>query len=369
VGSKAKRLALAESSPAKWHVINYEGLLAAPSILALDWGAVVLDESTRIKNPKADITKLLNRGAGCALMRLTLTGCPAPEGPLDYCEQMRFTVGDMMGHKNYWDFRKRWFRPDWTGHGWDPKPGTFEAIKRWVDAHALVLTRKQAGIGSKKVREVRWIEMGSKQRAAYNQCERRWIGESGDKTKWAPVAFTWLSRMAGGFNERGERLPDARKASELINLLKGELSQEQVVVWFRFNAELAECRRRLIKKGVKCYWMTGATSLEKRRDRVAGFQAGERRVMLCQVKVGKYGLDLSAADTAIYYSNTYSCEDRLQSEDRIVHPKKRATLLYVDLVTKGTVDEDCAEALRGKIADSQAFASKLAIGILKRRKK
>ena len=59
------------------------------------------------------------------------------------------------------------------------------------------------------------------------------------------------------------------------------------------------------------------------------------------------GINLSAADTAIYFSNSWALQDRLQSEDRILSPENN-TLLYIDLITKNTIDEDIMLALQDK---------------------
>ena len=62
-----------------------------------------------------------------------------------------------------------------------------------------------------------------------------------------------------------------------------------------------------------------------------------------------YGQTLTEAQTVVYYSNAYSLERRLQSEDRphragLTHP-----VLYVDICATGTVDEKVIESLKNKI--------------------
>ena len=42
----------------------------------------------------------------------------------------------------------------------------------------------------------------------------------------------------------------------------------------------------------------------------------------------------------VYWSNSWSRNARIQSEDRIIHPRKRYPLLYIDLVTKDSIDCD-----------------------------
>ncbi len=73
------------------------------------------------------------------------------------------------------------------------------------------------------------------------------------------------------------------------------------------------------------------------------------------IQCGKFGLDLSAASTAIYYSNGFSHEDRAQSEDRIEHLRKREPLLFVDLVTRGSTDRTVLSLLRQKVSAGKFF--------------
>ena len=51
----------------------------------------------------------------------------------------------------------------------------------------------------------------------------------------------------------------------------------------------------------------------------------------------------------IYYSNSYDLEIRLQSEDRAHRIGQTNKVTYIDIVTKGTIDEKILQALRNKI--------------------
>ena len=51
----------------------------------------------------------------------------------------------------------------------------------------------------------------------------------------------------------------------------------------------------------------------------------------------------------IYYNNGYDLETRIQSEDRAHRIGQEHHVLYVDLISPGTVDEKILKALRGKI--------------------
>ena len=139
-----------------------------------------------------------------------------------------------------------------------------------------------------------------------------------------------------------------------------------LVVWFAFNQELFAVRDDLKASGITCHTITGTTKLADREHRRRRFQAGKVRVILLQEKIGQMGMDLSAADTAVYYSNVYDYEVRAQSEDRIVHPAKTDPLLVIDLVTRGTVDEDVVDTLQDKSINSKTFVSRLAARLRER---
>jgi len=62
-----------------------------------------------------------------------------------------------------------------------------------------------------------------------------------------------------------------------------------------------------------------------------------------------YGITLTAASTVIYYSNSFSLEHRLQSQDRCHRIGQRHPVTYIDLITEGTIDEKIVEALQSKM--------------------
>lgn len=360
-----------------WVLGNYEQIRAHPTFLTdPQWHTLILDESTRIRNPKAQITKLLTSSSLNVPNRLILSGLPAPESPMDYCEQFRFLGGSFLGFPNYWMARANLFRKGYTDWDWLPKADTLERIKFYVHSHAFVLTRKQAGIGSQKVYEVRSIPMTPPQKTAYQKAEREFAkdiltpgGVVETTTNWEIVKLLWMARIAGGFSdEKDPTTYSNAKVHELLTLLEGELKNEPVVVWFRFNREIKEVADALSKEGFKHRCILGLTTRNARYKAQQWFKLGNSRILLCQVKCAKFGIDLSTASTAIYYSNSYDYEDRAQSEDRIVHPAKKEPLLYLDLVTQNTVDEDVVAALRDKSVSAKQVMNRIVEGVSQRRK-
>lgn len=362
-GSWKEKFQLLDDQDTFWYITNWESLYTdnrprkprASQIARLPWDGVILDESTAIKNPKAIRTKMCRKQFKLTPYKAILTGLPNPESELDYFQQMAFLHGEFMGCDNFWKFRNKFFHQ--IVYDWVPKKGTIVKIKAEVNKHAFVLTRKQAGLGSRKIYEKRYVELPSKIRKEYRNLERAFC-LGGKETKWTIVVKVWLARLAGGQPENSD-FCSMHKFHEILYLLNSELRKEQCVIWFRFNLELIYMHHMLELKGITNDFITGETSPAERERTRKRFNQGKFRHLLVQIKCGKFGNDYSSASTAIYYSNSFAYEERAQSEDRIINPKKKEPVLILDILTRNTVDEDIHGALRNKKINAKTFSSKI----------
>lgn len=359
-GSPNKRLDLA-SGRATWNIITHQSVESDPRILELKWDGIVNDESTLARNPKANITKYLRKKKNNFKFRAILSGLPDPESVLDYYEQLAFCFGEFMGCANYWEFRRRYFRPTgFNGYSWECSKKTEQRIKDEVGKIAFVMTRKQAGIGSIKLRTTLVVELNKAQKDMLKQIEQGFeIGpveksDYGEDTKWVPVTVNWEAMIAGGFSPHGILLSNA-KTLQIIRLMRGELKNEKVVIWFRFNHELKHVAAELNKANIKAVSFTGED-----KSQAVQFTHGKARVICAQGRCGRYGLDWSISSTAGYYSNWFDGEVRAQSEDRVIHPKKKEPTLLFDLVTKDSIDEHVVAILKQKKLRSKKFLEELA---------
>ncbi len=355
-----------------WFLINPEGLvfpseinpitkkksrhLNAP-IADMQWDTVIVDESTIIRKPSARITRCCIEKFENVRYRAILSGYPAPESLLDYYCQMAFLYGGVwFGGKNWWAFRHYTCRN--LGYSWTPKPGMVERVKDQVHRGAFVLTRERAGIGSKKIRERRYVKMTPQQKKLHRQIDNDFEVTLSDgstlETKWLLVKFNWLKRLAGGILPDESVVSDA-KYREIKRLLRSELTGQPVVIWFKYNRELFHVRDRLREDDIPCTHLIGATKLHKRKQRLESWEGGRYQVLLVQSKLAQRGMDFSYANTSIYYSNYFDGEVREQSEDRVIHPQKQEPVLLIDLITEGSIDEDALDMLDDKSVRGTGF--------------
>jgi SNF2 family DNA or RNA helicase len=139
--------------------------------------------------------------------------------------------------------------------------------------------------------------------------------------------------------------------SELMDVV--DEVQGKAIIWASYTHDIQQIadalRDRFGAESVATYY--GATPQEERQEIVTRFQDkhGPLRFFVGQPRTGGYGITLTAANTVIYYSNSYDLEIRLQSEDRAHRIGQKNNVTYIDLVSPDTIDEKILQALRDKI--------------------
>ena len=107
---------------------------------------------------------------------------------------------------------------------------------------------------------------------------------------------------------------------------------KKVVIFVRFIPELAAIESLLNKKKVGCVRISGDVRQEDRGEMVRRFQEDEDcRVFIAQIQTAGLGITLTAADTAIYYSLSYSFADYDQSRSRIHRIGQKNACTYIHL--------------------------------------
>jgi len=336
---------------ADWSLVSFEFLLANPWLSKQDWAGIIVDESARLRNPRAKLTKFLRRRFPHVHRRAVLSGLAAPEGdPLELFEQMAFVYGAFGGCDNYWQFREKYFqlRFAWS-HEWEPisRRVIQEVVSAELIAGAFTLTRAAAGVKTPKHYE-RWnVARNGDEIAAYHKLERSWVGACDE-------AYKYVIQIA----HAAAQLLTAAKLRELPCVL-ADVSKP-VVVWAWYVDQVCAAAAVAAEHGYRVGTVQGTDSARKRADTVARFQKGGLDVLVANPACAEYGLNLSRASAAVYFSNPWSGNKRRQSEDRIVHLKKSTACRYVDMVCAGTIDDDLRIALRLKKAEGAAlFASVL----------
>jgi SNF2 family DNA or RNA helicase len=162
---------------------------------------------------------------------------------------------------------------------------------------------------------------------------------------YVPVDEGFMQVVEGEPMAQPEKLiPGANpRLDAMLDLV--EETDGQILIWCRFKMDVRLIREALRGK-VDCAEYHGGVKDKEKPDMLASFQSGERRILLGNARAAGRGLDMSAADVVVYYSNYFGLETRQQSEDRPQHPKRKKSVQYVDIVAERTIDERIIRALR-----------------------
>jgi SNF2 family DNA or RNA helicase len=144
----------------------------------------------------------------------------------------------------------------------------------------------------------------------------------------------------------------SNKITAMLEILE-EMPEEQQVVVFSASRKLVDLAEgELRKKNISFVRITGAEDSKVKDMNAAYFQKGGARIALCTLGAASEGIDLFAADTAIFLNRSYKYIESgvgQQAESRIDRQGQTAErLTYIDLVSIGTVDEAVISALLSK---------------------
>jgi len=339
-GTRKQRL-IAIHEVRKWTLINKEAFLSIPEIANIPWDVVVCDESTFLKNARAKVTKFFLRNFRNVPHKWMLTGTPAVTDCLDWVCQFLWVDGTFQGYKNFWDYRAEQCRM----FGYEYVPKDKKTIINHVSRRCFIKTRAQAGVYDKREHIQRNVTMPEHIMKMYKKAETEYDLDG----KWIMYSiqrYTYLRQLASGFSE-GKLVWDG-KFQELQYLLDDQVDG-QCMIWFAYNQELKAAAALL-----KAPYLSGEHDLAQRNLIIDLFRAGAYKILCMQVAIGKMGLDLSCADTCIYFSKPTSPEAYIQSKERIYNINKPRILLQMDISTKDTVDEDVAVTMDDRIFSSNA---------------
>ena len=140
------------------------------------------------------------------------------------------------------------------------------------------------------------------------------------------------------------------RIKELLAIL--EEHGGKAIIWANYRYDIKEIEKTLLKKygprSVVTYY--GDTPEKIRQENIQNFQEKEEpRFFIGQPMTGGRGITVTAANLAIFYSNSYDLEIREQAEARNHRIGTEDKVTYVDLVAEGTVDEKIIYSLRNKI--------------------
>lgn len=349
-----------------------DGAIAAKKLLQSRPTLYVVDESHRIKSPSAKWSQRVQKSGKLAAYRRIATGTFIANSPFDAYMQMKFLLGEdawiRYGIRTFAAFKAHFgvFQEVRVSGG---RPfmhcvayRNLEQIQALLKEHGSVVKKEEAIDLPPKVYTRRYFEITPAQRRVYDtlreECEV--LLDEGRMT--AELAIVRLLRFRQIVSDV---LIDEN--DQVIRLVKGtnprlaalkevveDLEDDALfIVWCQFRQEVEDVMGLLEAMKIPHAAYTGETKMGERvrilRDAANRDGTGGklRAIVATPASMGE-GVTLTRVTAVIYYSNGYKLTERLQSEDRAHRIGQTKSVLYVDLIAEGTVDERILDALRSK---------------------
>jgi len=364
---------------------------------------MVADESIACKSPTADRTKILIKAARFAKFIRILNGTPVDRSPFDVYSQIRFLDPDFwkvhLGIGSYGSFKAEFAemitcktKPNAEGKSFE-----FETVKKYK--HLDVLRDVLKKISSRVTRDdvfdlppnvygMRSYEMSPEQKRIYAELKTKLLAELGPEETCpscggtggvdyegdhfdclgcggtgkvregrmsavnAGVRLMRLQQVLNGYQQvDGEPLEDIPGPNRRLEALEAEIGQTAGpwIIWGRFQRDIDKAMDLVRGMGLKAGAFDGRTPSDERTRVRQMFQAGEIEVFIGNPGAAGKGIRLTAANSMIYYANSFRLLHRLQSEDRAIAADVPRTFYVCDINCKGTFDDHVIKNLRSKI--------------------
>ena len=324
---------------------------------------MAVDESTTIKNPKAQRTKsLLKLSINCKYKRI-LTGFPVTQSPLDLYSQCAFLSNDLLGYTSFYSFQNRYaklFNRKMGQRSFRQVVGyqNLEELTEKLTSFSYRVLKKECLDLPDKIYQRREVSLTPEQMRIYKQLKDYAVAQLESKELVSVTTILTqilrLHQVVCGFvkDDNGEEVEiKNRRLDELLNVLSEV--QGKTIIWANYRHDIKRILKALHDTvgvdAVASYY--GDTPDEERQRIITKFQDpdSDLQFLVSNVQTGGYGITLTQASNVVYYSNNYDLEKRLQSEDRAHRIGQTNKVTYIDLVAKGTVDEKIVKALRNKL--------------------
>ena len=317
----------------------------------MDFGAVVLDEASAIRNPDTLAAKAVRKIKATA--RIAISGTPVENSVRDLWSIYQFLLPGYLGARE--DFRQRYEIPC-AAELQDPSARAAMQRLRWR-TEPFMFRRTKSLVAKDlpaKIESVVWCDPSALQKESYEailrqgaekvDMMRKQSGADGARMQMLTVLLrlrqTCCDLRLLDNKLSGESISDlSAKLVRLLELLEeARRGDHRVLVFSQFTSMLNLIRNALDQKEIDYCYLDGAT--RDRSEVVDRFQNPEGPpVFLISLKAGGYGLTLTAADTVVLFDPWWNPAVEAQAADRIHRIGQTKPATIYKFITRGTVEE------------------------------
>ncbi len=351
---------------------------------------MIIDESSSIKNPlykkkgRKSRTHVCWDLGGKAVCRAILNGTPIDEGVENFFAQFRFLNWAIIGSKNFTLFKNKYCVLGGFEMrkivGYNELGSLFNRLKPYIYEVKITDVEDMPD----QVYETIYCTPTPQQKKALSDLgDPLMVTDQGDlhlQCESILERMTRYQQIVGGwfpYDLDEDVLQDLKpsesrhgitkiigmnpKMEALKDVLMKLGKKRKVVIWARFTPERLDIVQYMEDNHANEYVHMGSgLSADEKYDIMAKFQTDPAiRYFVTSQLIASKAVTLTAATCSIYYSNTFSYSQRLQSERRTWRKGQKYPCLYIDIIMNEKIDKQILQALKQKKSISEYVMEKL----------
>lgn len=312
--------------------------------------AIVIDESTKIKNPDSKLTQDFFELSPLFKIKTIMTGTPVANRPYDIWSQIYFLDQGVSLGDDFVDFKAKTNLTNDLGEKESKRFEFEDSVSAIFDRikHFSVRETKNSGIITLPDKKYLSIicDMEYSQRDMYEMVRNELSLEvtKGDTTLMdeSPSTLKRLLRLVQIASN--PKLVDesydkiSGKEARLDDILRDIINAgEKVIVWSSFIDNVNYFYHKY--KEYSPTRIHGKLTIEERNESVRKFKAGESNVLFATPQAAKEGLTLTIANNVIFYDRGFSLDDYLQAQDRIHRISQTRTCYIYNFIALNSIDK------------------------------
>lgn len=361
------------NSPAKVIITNFETISTDKERIILFLKcrnvAIIIDESTKLKNPNAKLTQDFIELSDLFKIKTIMTGTPVANRPYDIWSQIYFLDKGASLGTNFAEFKKETDLSNKLANNATARKkfeSTVSEIYDKISSFSIRETKKTCGlILPQKKYETVFCDFQDKQFEIYQQVLEELkveVIKNGhvilDDDKMALKRLIRLMQVASNPRLIDESYKEkSGKEKKLGNLLKKICSSDdKCIVWSSFIGNIDWFYEEYsIYKPCKIH---GGMTIEERNTSVDVFKNDTNcKILFATPQAAKEGLTLTVANHVIFYDRGFNLDDYLQAQDRIHRISQKKTCYVYNFMIRNSVDEWI-----DKLIEAKHYAALLAQG-------
>jgi SNF2 family DNA or RNA helicase len=322
---------------------------------------LVIDESSRFKDPSTKRFKALKKHLKGFERRVILTGTPTPQGLSDLWAQVGILDLGQRLETSLTRFRDKYMMPDQMNrhtrvvYSWKLKNECDEIIKDKISDICVSLKAEDYLQLPTLSTIYHKIELDKNVKTKYDQLRKDMVLNIGKERITAPTAATLAGKLlqftsGAVYGEDGEAQEVHRAKLERLESIMEE-SSSPTLVFYHFKHSLQRLRLQFPE----------AVVLDD--DNIAAWRRGEIRMLLAHPQSGGIGLNLqcNVGETAqtVWFDLPWSSENYIQANARIYRQGQEKPVIIHHLTLYNTIDDRVVKVLEGKINIQEALLEDL----------